>query len=332
MRVARDTAKRLGAMVIGLALLAFLNSPAVAQQQVNLRFSWKLKGQYAFLYVAKEKGYFAKEGLDVRLGEGAGAQAALGALLQGQEDVVLLPGIFALTAITQGMPIKLIALYSPKGPVALLSKQSNPVRVPKDLEGKKLGASVGETGTTYMNAFCALNSVDCTKIRTVMIDAQSRVPAFIQGDVDVVGIYMTNDWPLIEAKGGGPFVLLRMDEYGLAVPDMSLVSSDAIIAKKPDVLKKLLRAAAQGLADAKQDPEGAARLMLKNWPGGPSLGIVTAQVKATNESTPSLDGKPVGWTDEKAVTNALALLKSTGEIKTQRPVNEYYTNDLLSGK
>jgi len=332
MRTIRHTARRLGAMLMGFALFAALSSSAFAQQQVNLRFSWKLKGQYAFLYVAKEKGYFAKEGLDVRLGEGAGSPAALGALLQGQEDVVLLPGIFALTAISQGMPVKLIALYSPKGPVALLSKQSNPVRVPKDLEGKKLGASVGETGTTYMNSFCTINGVDCTKIRTVMIDAQSRVPAFIQGDVDVVGIYMTNDWPLIEAKGGGPFVLLRMDEYGLAVPDMSLVSSDDTIAKKPELLKKFLRAAAQGLADAKKDPDEAARLMLKNWPGGPSPSIVAAQVKATNESTPSSDGKPVGWTDDKAVVNALALLKSTGEVKTPRPPNEYFTNDLLSGK
>src|SRR3982751_4440096 len=150
MKLDRSILQRLAALAVGISLFGSLSELASAQQQVNLRFSWKLKGQYAALYVAKQKGYFAREGLDVHLGEGAGAPAALGALLQGQEDVVLLPGIFALTAISQGMPVKMIALYVPKGPVALVSKDSKPVRVPKDLEGKTLGASVGETGTTYM--------------------------------------------------------------------------------------------------------------------------------------------------------------------------------------
>lgn len=332
MKIDQSILKRLAAAAVGLALFASLHNLAFGQQQVNLRFSWKLKGQYAALYVAKEKGYFAKEGLDVHLGEGAGAPAALGALLQGQDDVVLLPGIFALSAISQGMPVKLIALYVPKGPVALISKQSKPVRVPKDLEGKTLGASVGETGTTYMNTFCTINRVDCTKIKTVMIDSQARVPAFFQGNVDVVGIYLTNDLPIIEATGKGPFVLLRMDQYALDIPDMSLVSSDATIAKKPELLRKLLKAVGEGVAEARRDPAEAARLMLKDWPGGPSQSIVAAQVKATSEAIPVDTGKPTGWIDEKAIANALELLKSTGEIKAQRPDKEYFTNELLPAK
>ena len=88
--------------------------PAHAADEVNVRFSWKLKGEYATFYTALERGFFAKRGLDVHLGEGAGAPAALGGLLQGQEDVVVLPGIFAISAIQKGMPIKLIAMYQPR--------------------------------------------------------------------------------------------------------------------------------------------------------------------------------------------------------------------------
>src|SRR3954463_12685248 len=83
---------------------------AAAQDPVNVRFSWKMKGEYGPFFMAQEKGLYAKEKLNVRMGEGAGAQAALGALLQGQEDVVVLPAIFALTAIQKGMPVKLIAI------------------------------------------------------------------------------------------------------------------------------------------------------------------------------------------------------------------------------
>ena len=131
-------ARRCGASILTALVATAAALPAYAQEQVNVRFSWKLKGEYAAMYVAQEKGLFTREGLTVRLGEGAGAQAALGALLQGQEDFVLLPGIFALTAISKGMPVKLVALYHPVTPMAYISKPEKPVRVPKDLEGKSI--------------------------------------------------------------------------------------------------------------------------------------------------------------------------------------------------
>jgi NitT/TauT family transport system substrate-binding protein len=112
------------------AVLAALSVTAFAQDAVNVRFSWKMKGEYGPLYMAQEQGYYAKEKLAVRMGEGAGAQAALGALLQGQEDVVILPAIFALTAIQKGMPVKIVALYHPKTPLGIISFPDKPVKTP----------------------------------------------------------------------------------------------------------------------------------------------------------------------------------------------------------
>ena len=45
-----------------LALGVLLATAARAGDTVNLRFSWKLKGEYAPLFVAREKGYFAEQG------------------------------------------------------------------------------------------------------------------------------------------------------------------------------------------------------------------------------------------------------------------------------
>ena len=304
-------------------------SGAWAQEQANVRFSWKLKGEYAAMYVAQEKGYYAKEGLNVRLGEGAGSPAALGALLQGQEDAVLLPAIFALTAISKGMPIKLIAMYHPVTPIALISWPEKPVKTPKDLEGKVIATAIGETGTSYLDSFCKKNGVDCSKVKRVQVDAQSRVPIFVQHKVDVVSVYQTNDLPVLQEKEGTKFVVLEMDKNGLAVPGMALVSSDAIIAKKPEVLRKLLKAVGEGVVEMKKDPAEAANLLAKSWPGHPSMTAMTAQVKATADAIPAAGGKPVGWIDSKVVADALDLLKSTGEIDAPKPVDTYYTNALL---
>lgn len=320
------------AVVFGVVSSALAAAPALAQEQVNVRFSWRLKGEYAHMYVAQDNGHFAKQGISVRLGEGAGAQAALGALLQGQEDAVLLPGVFAITAISKGMPIKLIALYHPVTPMALISKPEKPVRTPKDLEGKSIGTAIGETGTSYLDAFCRKNGVDCSKVNRIQMHAQARVPSFIQGKVDVVSVYQTNDLPILREKESIKFTVLEMDKHGLVVPGMALVTSDALITKKPETFRKLLRAVGDGVADAKKDPAAAANIMIKHWSGSPGPSIVTAQVKATVDAIPVMAGRPVGWIDEKVIAETLDLLKSVGEIEAPKAPSAYYTNSLLGAK
>ena len=110
-----------------VTMLAFGSSAVVAQDDVKVRFSWKLKGEYAPFYHALNTGGFEASELNVRLGEGAGSQAALGALVQGQEDVVVMPAIFAMTAIQRGMPVKLIALYHRRAPIIMISSPENPI-------------------------------------------------------------------------------------------------------------------------------------------------------------------------------------------------------------
>ena len=312
-----------------VALALAVSHAALSQDQVNVRFSWKMKGEYGPLFMAQEKGLYAKEKLNVRMGEGAGAQAALGALLQGQEDIVVLPGVFALTAISKGMPVKLIAVYHPKAPLGILSFPDKAVRVPKDLEGKTIAHSVGETGTTYLDAFCKINSIDCSKITKVQMNAQSRMPQFLQRQVDLVTVYTNNELPLIEQQAKQKFVMLDMPKHGFAIPGLAVVTSDALIASKPDVLKRFLRATAEGVKETKAHTDEATAAMIKNWSGAPDAAIVEAQVRVTADGIPVPSGHMIGWIDDKLIADTLELLKSSGEIDAPKPTSTYYTNTLL---
>lgn len=329
--VARTILQRSLGLAAALSALFTLGFPtaSVAQDQINVRFSWKMKGEYAPLYMAQEKGFYQKEGLAVRMGEGAGAPAALGALLQGQEDIVILPGIFALTAITKGMPVKIVALYHPEAPVALISHPQNPVRTPKDLEGKSIAVSVGETGTSYLDYFCKRNNIDCGKIRRVQTNAQTRVPQFLQKQVDVVSVYQTNDLPILMSKEKVEFVILDMVKFGYGLPGLAAVTSDAHIQKKPDAIKRFLKALGAGVVEAKADVGEATRAIMKSWSGSPDATVVGAQVKATVDAIPAAGGKPVGWIDEKGLSNTLEILKGVGEIDQIKALPTYYTNALL---
>jgi NitT/TauT family transport system substrate-binding protein len=227
------------------------------------------------------------------------------------------------------MPVKIVALYHPKTPIGIISFPDKPVKTPKDLEGKSIAHSIGETGTSYLDVFCKINHVDCTKVNKVQVNAQSRMPQFLQRQVDLVSVYANNDLPLIEAQTKQKYVLLDMTEYGFAVPGLAAVTSDALIAAKPDVLKRWLRATAQGVADTKKNNDEATKAMIKNWSGAPDQAIVATQVKVTADAIPVSAGKPIGWIDEKVIADALDLLKASGEIESAKPVTTYYTNALL---
>jgi NitT/TauT family transport system substrate-binding protein len=307
--------------------LSVLGAAAHAADKINVRFSWKLKGEYVAFYVAKEKGYFAAQNLDVSLGEGAGAQAALGALLQDQEDVVVVPGVYALTAISKGMPVKIVALYHPVAPVGFLSNPENPV--PKDLEGKSVATASGDTTVEYLPILCKKNNIDCAKIRRVRGDVSLRVPMLQQKQVDIASTYLNVDPPILREQNIN-FVIFDASKYGLVVPGLSLVSSTKLIGAKGDALRRFIVALNQGFETSRADPPAAAAMLLKSWAGGPSQAVVTEQVKKTLEFTPTSREHPAGFIDPALIRSTLDEMVQLQQLDAPlRPLADYYTDALL---
>jgi NitT/TauT family transport system substrate-binding protein len=317
-------------MVVGVTALLMASVAAYASETVNVRYSWKLKGEYAGFYVAKEQGLFQKLGLDVALGEGAGASAALGGLLQDKEDVVVLPAAFALTAISKGMPIRIVALYHPKTPLGILSFSDKPVRKPSDLEGKSFIVSPGDTVANYLPAFCKINNVDCDKISKVSVGIEARNSQFLSRNVDVIGTYLDVDAPLLERQAKQPLITLNLADNGLILPGLSIVTSDAKLGREPEKISKFLAALNQGMGVMKDSPGIATAELIKNWAAPPSNDIVEKQVIETGRAIPQVAGKPFGWIDPALLQQALDLLKGAGEIQDVKPLDSYYTNSLLA--
>jgi len=322
--------KRLFSVVGSLMLASCLVSPGTAADDLNVRFSYKLKGEYGFFFMGQAKGAYSDVGLAVKLGEGAGSQAALGGLLQGQDDLVVMPGIFAISAVQKGMPIKIIALYQPAAPTVLISHSENPVATPKNLEGKTLATPVGETGTTYLGLFCEMNKVDCSKIKRVQIDVQARVAQFLANRIDAIGAYTTNDLPILEERVGKKFTVLDQVKFGLAVPGLAIVASDAGLKTKKTVFKKFLTATTSAIGMTRADPDGAIVALKSAWPNGPSDSVIRTQIENTSASIPVEAGKPAGWVEAKAIDEALKLIASVEDIGTPKPSSAFYTNDLLT--
>jgi NitT/TauT family transport system substrate-binding protein len=298
-------------------------------ERLTVRFTWKLKGEYAPLYVALEKGYYNAEGLDVQLSEGNGAQNVLKVLAAGNEKFGYGPAVAAAQAVSLGLPVKVVALYQTSAPMGVIAFPDTPLKGPKDLEGKRLAISVGETFGDMIRPFTRINNVDLGKIQLIQMDASARTTQFLTRKVDVMSVYLSNELPQIEKRAGVKFNVIKVTDFGLNVLGSSMYVSNAFAEQNPDTVKRLLRATAKGYRDAMADPKEAAKLMTKHMAVPEQPDVLDQQVEATVVSTNAPAGKPIGWQAEADWQANLNLLKETGGITDVKALNAYFTNEYL---
>ena len=317
------------ALAIAFAAAAWQQACAQAAEKVTVRFTWKLKGEYAPLFVALDRGYYRSEGLDVDLAEGSGAQTVLKLLAGGNEKFGYGPAVSAAQAVSQGFPVKVIALYQTRAPMGVISFPEVPLKTPKDLEGKRLAMSVGETFGDMLGPFTRINHVDIDKIQRIQMDASARSAQFLTRKIDVMSVYLSNELPQLEKRAGIKFHVLRVTEYGLNLLGASMIVGEAFADNNATTVRKLLRATAKGYRDAMADPKQAAGIMAKYMKVPEDPDVLDKQVEATVISTNAPAGKPLGWQESADWEANLSLLKETGGISEVKPLGAYYTNDYL---
>jgi NitT/TauT family transport system substrate-binding protein len=325
--------RRRNLAVGGLAALLAIQvlDPALSQipEKVTVRFTWKLKGEYAPLFVALARGYYKAEGLDVDLAEGSGAQTVLKLLASGNEKFGYGPAVSAAQAVSQGLPLEVVALYQTKAPMGVISFPDVVLKTPKDLEGKRLAISVGETFGDMLGPFTRINNVDISKIRQIQMDASARTAQFLTRNIDAMSVYLSNELPQVEKRAGVKFNLLRVSDFGLNLLGASMIVGKAFAEQNPDAVRKLLRATAKGYRDAIADPKAAATVMAKFMKVPEDPEVLERQVAATVVTTNAPVGQPLGWQDSADWQANLTLLKETGGIVELKPLSTYYTNAYL---
>jgi len=305
-------------------------APGAERQSVLVRFTWKLKGEFAPLFVALDKGYYAAEGLDVKFAEGSGAETVVKLIGTGTDNIGYGPATVIAEAINQGLPVEVIAVYQPSVPIGLVSFPDIPLRSPKDLEGRRLGTVLGETFGNMLVPFAKVNDIDLSKVTIVRMDNASRNAEFLLRKLDIASVYLNNEKPLFEKKAGTKFNALNIADFGLKLLGASFFVNRDFAQHDRELLRKLLRATAKGYLDAKNDMRGATEIMDRHMTIKVDRDVLEEQVRATLDATPVRQGLPLGWQDEDAWKSNLDLLRATNSIHVIRDLRLYYTNEYLN--
>ena len=144
------------------ALLAVLTSSgAHALDKVTYQLGWIPTGEYAPYFAGVEKGFYKDEGIELVMSRGFGSgdtvkKVAGGGAMLGEADI----STVMLAAIREKAPVKCLMSEYTQSPHSIFVLESSGIKSVKDLAGKKIATSPGNSHQVYFPLLARLEGID----------------------------------------------------------------------------------------------------------------------------------------------------------------------------
>jgi NitT/TauT family transport system substrate-binding protein len=301
-----------GAAGIGASALGLMPRRAFAQTPVSFQLSWLHSAQFAGSYIALDRGWWAEEGLEVALLPGGPNAPVEPPVVAGTALVGISAADYTAAAVEQGAPFKILGVAMQKNPFVIASLAANPVNVPADLAGKRIGMALANT--PVLQALCTLNGVDINAIE--IVPTQYSAQPLIAGEVDCLLCWET-DLPVAMDIQGIENVTMLMADHGYAVHSQTYIATEDSLANRRAELVALMKGEVRGWDAYRENTDAAAELTLAMFPDA-GLDLATQKLQAARQVplmfSDLTDANGFGWwTDETVAANieTLALLGRT---------------------
>lgn len=220
------------------------------KQKVTFQAGYLPQGNISFIaaYVAKEKGFFDQEGLDVTIDHTAPGQGENFKRLAASDiQFTTIPGPDLLTQVgDNGVPFVSVAVFGHSSDNGLMTLANSGIKTLKDMEGKKVGYKF--VVLPWMKAMFDAAGVDQSKINFVGVGFDPRVilPDFGEGQVDAVQIFKSNE-PDTMTRAGFPVTVFNPEDFGVPTLGQTYITNRQIAQSNPELISKFLKATMMGL-------------------------------------------------------------------------------------
>jgi putative hydroxymethylpyrimidine transport system substrate-binding protein len=248
------------AVALSLAL------PLSAAERHQLILDWFPNADHVPLYVARDGGFWSKQGLDIEMIAPADPNDPLKLVAAGRADFAINYQPNVTIARSQGLPVRSIGVLveHPLSSLAFLKKRG--FRTPADLKGKRIGYSVQDLELALLRGLTAAGGLKPDDYTTVNVNF-NLTSSLLSGQVDaVIGAYWNYELTELELEGV-PGDYFALTDYG--VPDyyeLVVISNDRFLADHRDAARRLVLGLQAALDFTRAKPEEALALYLKANP------------------------------------------------------------------
>ena len=320
--------KRILGMAGALALLA-----GMAQAQdvlpLTVQLKWVTQAQFGGYYVAKDKGFYEEEGLDVTIKPGGPDIAPVQVLAGGGADVVVEWMPAALAAREKGLPIVNIAQPFKRSGMMLTCRKETGIASPADFGGRTLGVWFSGNEYPFLSWMNRLGlKTDGGPEGVTVLKQGFNVDPLLQKQADCISTMTYNEYGQVLDAGLKPedLVTFKYEDQGVATLEDGLYVLEPTLKDEDKVtaLVRFVRATMKGFDYAAAHPDEAAAIVLENDETGAQteahqLRMAEEVAKLTEGSTGVLDAA-----DYQRTVDTL-LSGGSDPVITRAPEGAYVT-------
>jgi len=277
--------------------------------------------------LAQARGYYAQEGLKVNFVVAKGGVDVAKQVGAGNAQIGGAIGDTPIIARAQGIPVKAVAVLGGRSLTQLVVHEGKGINGPKDLKGKTI-TTMAYQDTTFFALQGMLASAGLTKAD---VDAQAAGPAgvwqlFAAGKAHAMAA--VPDWIVSATQAGAKVKVFSSDEYFKSMAQAILVS-DETIQKRPELVRKLVRATLRGMQDIMKDPAAAARDYANAVPQHKGKEASVEAVFKLYNTYVYPGQKVLGAMDPERLAAVQKFYVKEGIVAKESPIAELYTNQFV---
>ena len=278
---------------------------------VVFQLGWVFNAGAAGTYIADDQGYFAEEGLRVKLLPGGPSVVTPPIVASGRALVAIADPVVTAQARAAGAHLRIIGALFQKNPLGIVSLSTGAIKAPAELKGKRIGVQV--TNDLAWRAFLELNGIASSDVTTVPV--QFDPSPLVSGDVDGYMGFATNELVALRQLGHDP-VMMLLSDYGYHLYQNVYITTEESLAQRKDDLVSFLRGEIRGWQKNRENPSLGTQLTVDKY--GKDLGLDRATQDAVNRAGIALmisgatSSHGLLWMSDPDISQNLATLKALG--------------------
>jgi NitT/TauT family transport system substrate-binding protein len=301
----------------------FASATAHAADKVTFVTDFGYNGRHAYYFVALEKGYYARNNLDVSIVRGQGSADAVKQVAAGTAQI----GFADTAAVILGrgndqIPTKLVGMIYAKPPHAIFVLKDSGIRQPKDLEGKKIADTAFSAVPKLFDAYAKAAKIDGSKVTWLVATSDALPGMLTTGRADGIGQFIVGEPLLAKAATPKEVHALAYADVGLDLYGNGIIASDTLIKSNPDLIKRFVAATLQGLKDAIANPQEAGEIMNKHH-RQVDAAIAAGETRIVGTLTKQ-DGLPLGGLDPARVKKSIDIVAGAFTLKNPVAPDDVY--------
>ncbi|MGH7794044.1 MAG: ABC transporter substrate-binding protein [Candidatus Binatia bacterium] len=309
---------RIGAATVVLLLVSFITTHARAAEPTagTIQLDFIIGGKHAPWFVALEKGFYAKRGLNATVRAGKGSADTVRAIAAGVADFGFADIATAIVANSRGTPVQAVAQL---GYIAttIVWRDEGVIKGIKDLEGKSWAISPGQAQWFLMPAYCRINKINFKAIKIQETAAPIQPAALVTKKADFIVMFRASNDEVAElaaSKVGVKLERVFMKDTGLDIYGSGLIVKEEDVKKRPQLVRAYVEGTMEGLRYSRDNQEESLKVLLKHKPElNPALTSLQLKNALTEVFLPT-----------ESIQIGLGYMKPDIMEKTVRVTNEFF--------